>query len=130
MILFAGRGGLVSCPDCHPQRMRETLARFGLPSHQCRGPALSRINQKQVENVSVIVQKFGGTSVADATKIKAAAERAVKKMREGHQVVVVVSARGKKTDELVSLAHEISLSLTTVGMSPPPSRAGSDEPLG
>lgn len=58
--------------------------------------------------MSVIVQKFGGTSVADATKIKAAAERAVRKMREGHQVLVVVSARGKKTDELVSLAQEIT----------------------
>lgn len=58
--------------------------------------------------MSVIVQKFGGTSVADATKIKAAAERAVRKMQEGHQVLVVVSARGKKTDELVSLAQEIT----------------------
>ncbi len=58
--------------------------------------------------MSVIVQKFGGTSVADATKIKTAAQRAVRKMREGYQVVVVVSARGKKTDELVSLAREIT----------------------
>ncbi len=58
--------------------------------------------------MSVIVQKFGGTSVADATKIRAAAERAVQRMREGHQVLVVVSARGKKTDELVALAREIT----------------------
>ncbi len=58
--------------------------------------------------MSVIVQKFGGTSVADATKIKAAAQRAVKKMKAGHQVLVVVSARGKKTDELITLAREIT----------------------
>jgi len=58
--------------------------------------------------VSIIVQKFGGTSVANADKIRAAAARAVKAKQAGHQVVMVVSARGKKTDELVSLAAEIS----------------------
>lgn len=46
--------------------------------------------------------------MADATKIRAAAEKAVRKMQAGHQVLVVVSARGKKTDELVSLAREIT----------------------
>ena len=56
----------------------------------------------------LVVQKFGGTSVADAEKIKAAAARAVKAKRLGHQVVMVVSARGKKTDELVNLAAEIT----------------------
>jgi aspartate kinase len=63
--------------------------------------------------VSLIVQKFGGTSVADASKIQAAARRAVSTKRAGHQVVVVVSARGKKTDELIALASEIT-------SSPPP----------
>jgi len=58
--------------------------------------------------VALIVQKFGGTSVADATKIRHAAERAVAAKQAGHQVVMVVSARGKKTDELVSLAAEIT----------------------
>jgi aspartate kinase len=58
--------------------------------------------------VTLIVQKFGGTSVADASKIKAAAKRAVAARRAGHQVVMVVSARGKKTDELISLAAEIT----------------------
>lgn len=58
--------------------------------------------------MSIIVQKFGGTSVADVARIKNAASRAVAAHRGGHQVVVVVSARGKKTDELVSLAAEIS----------------------
>jgi aspartate kinase len=58
--------------------------------------------------VSIIVQKFGGTSVATAAKILAAASRAVAAKRAGHQVVVVVSARGKKTDELIDLAVEIT----------------------
>lgn len=58
--------------------------------------------------MSLIVQKFGGTSVADAGMIRAAARRAVSARRAGHQVVVVVSARGKKTDELIALAREIS----------------------
>jgi len=58
--------------------------------------------------VSIIVQKFGGTSVATAQKILAAAKRAVATKRAGHQVVMVVSARGHKTDELVDLAAEIT----------------------
>ncbi len=58
--------------------------------------------------MSVIVQKFGGTSVATAERILAAAQRAVAAKRQGAQVVLVVSARGKKTDELVDLAAEIS----------------------
>ena len=58
--------------------------------------------------MALIVQKFGGTSVADATKIRAAAARAVAAKRAGNQVVMVVSARGHKTDELVVLAGEVS----------------------
>ena len=58
--------------------------------------------------MSVIVQKFGGTSLATAEKILGAAQRAVNAMHSGYQVVVIVSARGKKTDELVSLAAELT----------------------
>lgn len=58
--------------------------------------------------MGLIVQKFGGTSVANASKIVAAAKRAVTAQQAGHQVVMVVSARGKKTDELVGLAAEIT----------------------
>jgi aspartate kinase len=58
--------------------------------------------------VSLIVQKFGGSSVATAEKILAAARRAIQAQRAGHQVVVVVSARGDKTDELIELAREIT----------------------
>ena len=56
----------------------------------------------------MIVQKFGGTSVANAEKIRIAAERAVKARKAGHDVVVVVSARGHKTDELIDLARSIT----------------------
>ncbi|HYW79824.1 MAG TPA: aspartate kinase, partial [Thermoguttaceae bacterium] len=57
---------------------------------------------------SIIVQKFGGTSVADSEKILAAARKAIRAQREGNQVVMVVSAMGKNTDTLVSLAAELT----------------------
>jgi aspartate kinase len=52
--------------------------------------------------------KFGGTSVADAERIKRAARRIVQSAQEGNSVVAVLSARGKHTDELISLALEVS----------------------
>jgi aspartate kinase len=55
-----------------------------------------------------VVMKFGGTSVADAERITRAAQRIVERAREGNHVVAVLSARGKHTDELVALAHEVS----------------------
>lgn len=64
--------------------------------------------QERRRDVSLIVQKFGGTSVADISKIQAAARRATEMHQAGHQVVMVVSARGKKTDELVRLAAEMT----------------------
>ena len=58
--------------------------------------------------MSLVVQKFGGTSVADSGKILAAARKAVRAHQNGHQVVMVVSAMGKNTDTLISLAAEIN----------------------
>jgi aspartate kinase len=55
----------------------------------------------------IIVQKFGGTSVADSKKILAAARKAIRAQMEGNQVVMVVSAMGKNTDVLVDLAKQI-----------------------
>jgi aspartate kinase len=52
--------------------------------------------------------KFGGTSVADAERIKRAARRIVAAREEGRRVVAVLSARGKTTDDLVAMAHEVS----------------------
>ncbi|MDZ7728665.1 MAG: aspartate kinase [Dehalococcoidia bacterium] len=56
----------------------------------------------------LVVQKYGGTSVADAERIRHVAGRIVRRIREGDQVVVVVSAMGNTTDELVDLALSIS----------------------
>jgi aspartate kinase len=58
--------------------------------------------------VSLIVQKYGGTSVDGPDRIRAVAEHVVHTRREGHDVVVVVSAMGKTTDELIRLANELS----------------------
>jgi aspartate kinase len=55
-----------------------------------------------------IVMKFGGTSVADAERIKRAARRIVAQREGGRRVVAVLSARGKTTDELIAMAEEVS----------------------
>ena len=57
-----------------------------------------------------IVMKFGGTSVADAQRLKNAASRIVRKRDEGYRVVAVLSARGKETDRLIADAFEVSAS--------------------
>ena len=58
--------------------------------------------------MALIVQKYGGSSVADADRIRSVARRIVRTKEAGNEVVVVVSARGDTTDELYSLAYEIS----------------------
>jgi aspartate kinase len=58
--------------------------------------------------VSLIVQKFGGSSVADAESIKRVAKRIVATRTAGHDVVVAVSAMGDSTDELIDLAHQVT----------------------
>jgi aspartate kinase len=58
--------------------------------------------------MSLVVQKFGGTSVADAERIRAVADHVSRTRRQGHDVVVVVSAMGKTTDDLIRLAKEVS----------------------
>ena len=58
--------------------------------------------------MALVVQKFGGTSVADPQKIVAAAQKAIARHQEGKQVVVVVSAMGHQTDILVDLAKAIT----------------------
>ena len=66
--------------------------------------------------------KFGGTSLADAGKIRAAAKRAIRAQRAGSRVVMVVSAMGKTTDELEDLARQVSPTKT-------PSRRETDQLL-
>jgi len=58
--------------------------------------------------VALIVQKYGGSSVADAESIKRVAKRIVDTRRAGHDVVVAVSAMGDTTDEMLDLAHEVA----------------------
>ncbi|MEY9951288.1 aspartate kinase [Leifsonia sp. EB34] len=58
--------------------------------------------------VALIVQKYGGSSVADAESIKRVAKRIVETRKAGNEVVVAVSAMGDTTDELVDLAHEVT----------------------
>ena len=55
-----------------------------------------------------IVMKFGGSSVANAEKIKTVAQRVVDKEKTGNRVVVVVSAPGDMTDDLIALAEGVS----------------------
>jgi aspartate kinase len=58
--------------------------------------------------VGIVVQKYGGSSVADAAGIKRVAQRIVSTKKQGHDVVVVVSAMGDTTDDLIDLANQVS----------------------
>ena len=61
-----------------------------------------------VKNTPILVQKYGGTSVATVDQIRLVAKRVAAQRRQGKAVVVVVSAMGKTTDELVALSRELS----------------------
>jgi aspartate kinase len=69
-----------------------------------------RLRDKQAleQTVSIVVQKYGGSSVADVSRIKRVAERVMRTRATGHDVVVVVSAMGHTTDELLALAKQVS----------------------
>ena len=58
--------------------------------------------------MKIIVQKFGGSSLADPDKIRNAAKRLIQTREDGYDVVAVLSAMGKATDELIALAHAVS----------------------
>ena len=57
--------------------------------------------------MGIIVQKFGGSSVADNTNLKKVAEHIIKEVKKQNQVVAVVSAQGKTTDKLIKEAKEL-----------------------
>lgn len=61
-----------------------------------------------MDRPTLLVWKFGGTSVADPGRLRAAAERMVAAYRAGHQIVTVLSAMGRSTDELVAMARSMS----------------------
>ena len=77
--------------------------------------------------MGLIVQKFGGTSVADAEKIHRAARRAIAAKEKGNQVVVVVSAMGDTTDALIDLATRVC-EFGGKEMAPPSARWTSSSP--
>jgi aspartate kinase len=58
--------------------------------------------------MSIVVQKYGGSSVADVSRIKLVADRVMRTRRQGHELVVVVSAMGDTTDDLLGLAKQVS----------------------
>src|SRR5204863_9598952 len=82
-------------PREHPSQRPRKLSLIAVPD------ADSNIEQ-------TVVMKFGGTSVADADRVKRAAERIVAAKEAGSRVVAVLSARGKTTDGPVSLGYEVS----------------------
>ena len=58
--------------------------------------------------MALIVQKYGGTSVADPERMRNVARHVAATRNAGHQLVIVVSAMGKATDNLLQLAHQVS----------------------
>src|SRR5512139_1655731 len=60
------------------------------------------------ETMGLIVQKYGGTSVADTDRIRSVARRVLERKKEGNELVVVLSARAGDTDNLLKLGHEMS----------------------
>ena len=58
--------------------------------------------------MSIVVQKYGGSSVADVQKLAQVAERVMRTRQAGHDVVVVVSAMGDTTDDLLGMAKQVS----------------------
>ena len=79
--------------------------------------------------MAVIVQKYGGSSVADIERLQRVADKVVATRRAGHDVVVTVSAMGKSTDNLLSLAREAS-AREGQGSSPARRERQSDSPAG
>ncbi len=79
------------------------------PAGKSRGPALPRrAPSANRALLALVVQKFGGTSVANLERIRAVAERAIATQRAGNEVVVIVSAMAGETNRLLGLAHQIS----------------------
>jgi aspartate kinase len=71
----------------------------------------AKLKTKNLLPTSIVVQKYGGSSVADAHKLKRVAERVMQTRDSGHALVVVVSAMGNTTDDLLALAKGISPNL-------------------
>jgi aspartate kinase len=87
----------------------ETLPNIPLGTESAQlGRPIGPLGPTSFDLVALVVQKYGGTSVGDADRIRAVAEHVARTQRDGNQVVVVVSAMGKTTDDLIRLAGEVS----------------------
>src|SRR5436190_8909006 len=87
---------------------RRTYGKLSLSAMAQPAQASAVAAQPGAEAAQLVVMKFGGTSVADAERIKRAARRIVAAKEQGSSVVAVLSARGKTTDELIDMAKEVS----------------------
>ena len=76
------------------------------PIHQ--SPNFTNPPIGMIPTMSIVVQKYGGSSVADVTRIRQVAERIMRTKAAGHDVAVVVSAMGDTTDELLALARKVA----------------------
>jgi aspartate kinase len=79
------------------------------PSLRLPGGVVKAWILQRPRGMGIIVQKYGGSSVADVARIRRVAERVQARRAEGHRLVVVVSAMGDTTDELLTLAKQVSV---------------------
>src|SRR6202042_1872176 len=117
------RAGGLSCRLARPETLPNPQGGFGSPirfrpvRQGCRaagaGPGRRRGRTGRcavcsLVRMPLVVQKFGGTSVGDADRIRAVADHIARTRRQGTDVVAVVSAMGKTTDDLIHLANSVS----------------------
>ena len=93
---------------------RLTIHHARLLSGSASGHLLANPRDVLEVRLPILVQKFGGSSVADLDRLRKVARRIVETRRAGYDLVVVVSAMGDTTDELLAMAH-IRLSAHRVG---------------
>jgi len=79
-----------------------------IPAGRANGPLSGGVAQVALFPVALLVQKFGGTAVGDPDRIRAVADHVARTVRQGNQVVLVVSAMGNETDSLLRLADDVS----------------------
>src|SRR5258705_7967981 len=77
-------------------------------SARCSAEFVGNLHRNHADAMALIVQKYGGTSVGSIERIKNVARRVARYHREGHQLVIVVSAMAGETNRLLGLARELS----------------------